>query len=230
MNQKGDPTPGAPATDFDQLRRGMVERQIRGRGVSDPRVLEAMLEVPRHLFIPLGSRAAAYADEPVAIGEGQTISQPYIVAAMTEALELTGTERVLEIGAGSGYQAAVLSRLASEVIAVESKPLLAKTARDRLAQLGYERVRVVVGDGTLGWPESAPYDAILVAAAAPLVPPSLIEQLSEGGRLVIPIGSPEHQDLRRYRKKNGQIVLQSLFACRFVPLVGRYAWPDASRS
>ncbi len=196
----------------------------------DSRVLEAMREVPRHLFVPQALPAAAYADEPLSIGEGQTISQPFIVAAMAEALELTGTERVLEIGAGSGYQAAILSRLASEVIAVESRPLLAEAARERLARLGYDQVRIVVGDGTLGWPESAPYDAILVAAAAPAVPPPLIEQLSEGGRLVIPIGSPEHQDLRRLHKRNGQIADQTLFACRFVPLVGRFAWPDVSRS
>ncbi len=230
VNQNNDRPPEAPASGFDELRRDMVERQIRGRGVRDSRVLEAMREVPRHLFVPQALPAAAYADEPLSIGEGQTISQPFMVAAMAEALELTGTERVLEIGAGSGYQAAVLSRLASEVIAIESRPLLAEAARERLARLGYDQVRIVVGDGTLGWPESAPYDAILVAAAAPAVPPPLIEQLSEGGRLVIPLGSPEHQDLRRLRKRNGRIADQTLFACRFVPLVGRFAWPDASRS
>jgi protein-L-isoaspartate(D-aspartate) O-methyltransferase len=221
---------GSAPAEFAEQRRAMVEGQLRGRGIKDSRVLEAMQAVPRHLFVPPAVAAAAYADEPLAIGEGQTISQPYIVAAMTEALELTGSERVLEVGAGSGYQAAILSLLAREVIAVEARPMLARTARERLSQLGYSNVRVEIGDGTLGWPPGAPYDGILVAAAAPMVPPPLIEQLADGGRLVIPLGSAEHQELFRVRKQAGRIVQQALFACRFVPLVGRYAWPDVSLS
>jgi protein-L-isoaspartate(D-aspartate) O-methyltransferase len=221
---------GSASAEFAEQRRAMVESQLRGRGIKDSRVLEAMQAVPRHLFVPPAVAAAAYADEPLAIGEGQTISQPYIVAAMTEALELTGSERVLEVGAGSGYQAAILSPLAREVIAVEARPMLARTARERLSQLGYSNVRVEIGDGTLGWPPGAPYDGILVAAAAPMVPPPLIEQLADGGRLVIPLGSAEHQELFRVRKQAGRIVQQALFACRFVPLVGRYAWPDVSLS
>lgn len=221
---------GSASTEFAEQRRAMVERQLRARGIKDSRVLEAMQAVPRHLFVPPAVAAAAYADEPLAIGEGQTISQPYIVAAMTEALELTGSERVLEVGAGSGYQAAILSLLAREIIAVEARPLLARTARERLSQLGYSNVRVEIGDGTLGWPAGAPYEAILVAAAAPMVPPPLIEQLADGGQLVIPLGSAEHQELVRVRKQAGRISQQALFACRFVPLVGRYAWPDASLS
>lgn len=221
---------GSASAEFAEQRRAMVECQLRGRGIKDSRVLEAMQAVPRHLFVPPAVAAAAYADEPLAIGEGQTISQPYIVAAMTEALELTGSERVLEVGAGSGYQAAILSLLAREVIAVEARPMLARTARERLSQLGYSNVRVEIGDGTLGWPPGAPYDGILVAAAAPMVPPPLIEQLADGGRLVIPLGSAEHQELFRVRKQAGRIVQQALFACRFVPLVGRYAWPDVSLS
>lgn len=221
---------GSASAEFAEQRRAMVESQLRGRGIKDSRVLEAMQAVPRHLFVPPAVAAAAYADEPLAIGEGQTISQPYIVAAMTEALELTGSERVLEVGAGSGYQAAILSPLAREVIAVEARPMLARTARERLSQLGYSNVRVEIGDGTLGWPPGAPYDGILVAAAAPMVPPPLIEQLADGGRLVIPLGSAEHQELFRVRKQAGRIVQQALFACRFVPLVGRHAWPDVSLS
>jgi protein-L-isoaspartate(D-aspartate) O-methyltransferase len=218
------------AAEFADQRRAMVERQLRGRGIKDSRVLEAMQAVPRHLFVPPALAATAYADEPLAIGEGQTISQPYIVAAMTEALELTGSERVLEIGAGSGYQAAILSLLSREVIAVEARPLLARAARERLSQLGYLNVRVEIGDGTFGWPAAAPYDGILVSAAAPMVPPPLIEQLADGGRLIIPLGSAEHQELFRIRKQDGRIPQEALFACRFVPLVGRYAWPDASLS
>ncbi|MGB2886895.1 MAG: protein-L-isoaspartate(D-aspartate) O-methyltransferase [Candidatus Acidiferrales bacterium] len=230
MSGNAEGARSAAPGEFAEQRRAMVERQLRGRGIKDSRVLEAMQAVPRHLFVPPATAAAAYSDEPLAIGEGQTISQPYIVAAMTEALELTGTERVLEVGAGSGYQAAILSVLAREVIAIEARPMLARTARDRLSGLGYSNVRIEIGDGTLGWPSSAPYDGILVAAAAPMVPPPLIEQLAEGGRLVIPLGSAEHQELFRVRKQAGRIVQQALFSCRFVPLVGRYAWPDVSLS
>jgi protein-L-isoaspartate(D-aspartate) O-methyltransferase len=215
---------------YGELRREMVERQIRRRGVRDPLLIRAMEAVPRHEFVPVGALHGAYADTPLAIGEGQTISQPYMVAAMTEALELTASQRVLEIGAGSGYQAAILSLLAQEVMAIESRPLLARAARERLARLGYSKVSVEVADGSQGWPAAAPYDAILVAAGAPAVPAPLIEQLAPGGRLVIPIGTRENQQLHCIRKIDGRIEDQQMFACRFVPLVGRYAWPDVTRS
>jgi protein-L-isoaspartate(D-aspartate) O-methyltransferase len=211
--------------DFEEMRLRMVAEQIRNRGIRDPRVLEAMATVPRHEFVPAEMRPLAYADQPLAIGEGQTISQPFMVAAMAEALELEGNERVLEIGAGSGYQAAVLSRLAREVIAVEIHPSLAEAARERLARLGYLNVRIEVGDGTLGWPECAPYEAILVTAAAPSIPPPLLEQLAEGGRLVLPIGPAEHQQLRRVRKLSDRTSDEWLYDCRFVLLVGRHGWP-----
>ncbi len=216
---------GAQETaDFAELRRAMVDEQIRERGVSSPRLVEALLAVPRHRFVPEESVSAAYADQPLPIGQGQTISQPYMVAVMTEALELTGSERVLEVGTGSGYQAAVLSLLAREVYTVESNTSLAMAARRRLARLGYANVHVHAGDGTLGLPELAPFDAIVVAAAAPKTPPPLIEQLAEGGRLVIPVGQADHQELLQVRKTGGQTTSRVLHYCRFVPLVGRYGW------
>src|SRR5277367_1037436 len=181
-------------------RRAMLETQIRRRGVSSPRVLEAMAAVPRHKFVPPHFRNDAYADKPLPIGEGQTISQPYMVAAMTEALELTGAERVLEIGTGSGYQAAVLSLLAREVITVESHTSLALTAQERLTDMGYTNVHVHNGDGSSGFPDGAPYDAILVTAAAPEIPAVLAGQLREGGQLVIPVGSQENQELLQARR------------------------------
>jgi len=230
MSDVRDKLGAAGASGFSNLRREMVERQIRRRGVRDPLVLRAMEAVPRHEFVPAGLVHSAYEDSPLAIGEGQTISQPYMVAAMTEALQLTGTQRVLEIGAGSGYQAAVLSLLAREVIAIESRPLLARAARERLAQQGYSNVSVEIADGSQGWPAGAPYDAILAAAAAPAVPAPLVEQLADGGRLVIPIGTREHQELHLIRKRDGRIEDSPMFACRFVPLVGRHAWPDVMRS
>ena len=229
MKPENEPAPEASAA-FEEQRAEMVERQIRKRGIQDPRVLNAMRSVPRHLFVPSSLRGSAYGDEPLAIGEGQTISQPYVVASMTEALELAGSEKVLEVGAGSGYQAAILSPLAREVIAVETRPLLAGAARQRLAKLGFKNVRVEVGDGSQGWPPEAPYDAILVAAASRTIPPPLLDQLVDGGRLVIPLGVPDHQELRRIRKLNGRIEEQLLFPCRFVLLVGRFAWPDVSLS
>jgi len=202
----------------------MVARQIRDRGIHSARVLEAMQAVPRHLFVPAEWLRAAYADEPLPIGEGQTISQPFMVAAMAEALSLEGEERVLEVGCGSGYQAAVLSRLAREVIAVEMQAALAASARERLARLGYANVTVEDGDGSAGWPALAPYDAILVTAAAPEVPKPLIDQLAEGGRLVIPVGGSKHQELLRIVKREGRTIERSLYSCRFVPLLGRYGW------
>lgn len=208
-------------------RRDMVERQLRKRDIRSPRVLEAMNSVPRHLFVPPEHIGDAYADTPLPIGVGQTISQPFMVAAMADALLLEGSEKVLEIGAGSGYQAAVLSLLAREVIAIESQPSLAEAARARLSHLGYNNVRVEIGDGSQGWPLDAPYDAILVTAAAPYVPPPLLEQLTDGGRLVIPVGPAKQQELLRIIKREGRPSRESLFACRFVPLLGRFGWPSS---
>jgi protein-L-isoaspartate(D-aspartate) O-methyltransferase len=214
------------ADDFDFLRKGMVERQIRRRGITDVRILSAMNSVPRHSFVPADRLAFAYSDCPLPIGAGQTISQPFMVAAMADALMLQGTERVLEIGAGSGYQAAVLSTLAQEVIAVETRPQLAAIARERLARLGYSNVRIGEGDGSLGWPVGAPYDAILVSAAAPAVPRPLIDQLADGGRLAIPTGDAESQQVLRITKRGGEIVREKLYHCRFVPLIGQHGWRE----
>jgi protein-L-isoaspartate(D-aspartate) O-methyltransferase len=211
--------------DFAAARNEMVARQIHSRGIISSRVLDAMASVPRHEFVPSEALAAAYSDEALPIGGGQTISQPFMVAAMSEALRLTGRERVLEIGGGCGYQAAVLSLLAQEVIAVELQPVLARAARARLARLGYANVRVEEGDGSLGWPDGAPYDAILVSAGAPAIPPPLVEQLIEGGTLVIPVGGSDRQDLLRIVGRSGGAAQESLCACRFVPLLGRHGWP-----
>jgi protein-L-isoaspartate(D-aspartate) O-methyltransferase len=202
----------------------MVARQIRDRGIHDARLLHAMQSVPRHLFVPPAHVVMAYEDQALPIGEGQTISQPFMVAAMAQALSLVGHERVLEVGAGCGYQAALLSCLAREVIAVEKLPVLAASARERIASLGYTNVRIEEGDGSAGWPPAAPYDAILVPAAAPAVPQPLIDQLAEGGRLVIPVGPATYQELLLIVKGGGRTTERSLYACRFVPLLGRYGW------
>ena len=198
----------------------MVEVQLRGRDIVDERVLRAMEQVPRELFVPEGERRLAYSDAALPIGGGQTISQPYMVARICEALALRGDERVLDVGTGSGYQAAVLAELAGEVFTIERLPELAESARARLAAAGYERVRVNVGDGTLGLPEHAPYDAIAVAAAAPGFPPTLYEQLRARGRLVVPVGTAHGQRLEvAIRSPEGPAVVHSV-PCKFVPLVG----------
>ena len=218
---------------FDSLgadRRLMVETQIRKRGISSARVLEAMIAVPRHEFVPPQFRSEAYADKPLPIGEGQTISQPYMVAAMTEALDLTGSERVLEIGTGSGYQAAVLSRLVSQVLTVESHTSLALAAQARLTHLGYTNVHVHNGDGSAGFSDAAPYDAILVAAGAPAIPEIFARQLRHGGRVVIPVGDRENQELVRAHLENGELRSTVLFHCKFVLLLGRYGWNRESRN
>ena len=209
-----------------ELRAAMIETQLRKRGVKDECVLRAMATVPRHEFVPAQSRELAYSDEPLAIGGGQTISQPYIVAAMTEALHLRGSERVLEIGTGCGYQAALLSLLSREVYSIECRPELARAAAERLQSLGYLNVHVHCGDGTLGLKEFAPYDAILVAAAAPALPKPLLEQLIEGGRMIAPVGSEEHQELVLVTRHGKEFTSQYREGCRFVPLVGRYGWKD----
>jgi len=229
MGTNGGRKSGPPDTpDHEALRHAMVSEQIQHRGIHDPRLLDAMRRVPRHYFVPEESAVAAYADQPLPIGEGQTISQPFMVAAMTAALALTGTERVLEIGTGSGYQAAILGLLAQEVHSVENHAALAREAVERLAQLGHANVCVHVGDGTLGWLEAAPYDGIVVTAAAPSVPQPLVEQLAEGGRLVIPVGESHQQELLLVRKFGSQTTSDILHYCRFVPLVGRYGWPGGT--
>jgi protein-L-isoaspartate(D-aspartate) O-methyltransferase len=212
---------------FAQARQEMVETQIRKRHITDNRVLECLERVPRHEFVPSEFRERAYEDAPLPIGDGQTISQPYIVAAMTAALRLLGDERVLEIGTGFGYQAAVLACMAREVFTVEFRAELATEAAERLARLGYENVHVHCGDGTLGLPEFAPYDAILVAAAAPSVPAPLIAQLADGGRLVVPVGGVENQDLRLIERSHDTLRTTMLEPCRFVPLLGAYGWKES---
>jgi protein-L-isoaspartate(D-aspartate) O-methyltransferase len=203
-----------------ERRHAMVEHQLRGRDVADERVLAAMERVPRDLFVPAYLRDRAYDDAALPIGGGQTISQPYMVARIVEALGLTGNERVLDVGTGSGYQAAVLAELADEVHTIERLPDLAELARENLARAGYERVRVHVGDGTRGLPEHAPFDAIAVAAAAPELPRTLYEQLEPQGRLVVPVGKHGVQRLEVIvRSLEGPAVLRSV-SCRFVPLVG----------
>lgn len=193
--------------------------------IRDKRVLEAMASVPREEFVPLALRHLAYEDRPLSIGYGQTISQPFIVALMIEALGLKGNEKVLEVGTGSGYQAVVLSMLAREVISVERIPELANWASETLKRLGYQNVSVYLASKVLGWPQERPYDAIIVAAAAPEIPEALLDQLANGGRLVIPVGSRYEQTLVRVtRDSNGDIV-ESLGGCRFVPLIGQGAWP-----
>lgn len=210
----------------ERLRRLMVAEQLQARGIRDPRVLRAMLRVPRHRFVPPELAASAYEDGPLPIGQGQTISQPYMVALMTQCLELTGTERVLEVGTGSGYQSAVLAELCRWVYTVERIPELAARAERTLRELGYHNVSVRVGDGTLGWPEEAPFEGILVTAGAPEAPPALLEQLAEGGRLVIPVGTRYSQTLQRITRRGGRLEVEEFGPCVFVPLVGRQGWPE----
>jgi protein-L-isoaspartate(D-aspartate) O-methyltransferase len=198
----------------------MVQVQLRARGIRDERVLAAMEQVPRHLFVAREFQADAYGDFPVPIGHGQTISQPLIVALMLEAAGIRPEHVVLEVGTGSGYEAALVAELAARVYTIERLAALAAQARKNLLALGYERVAVSVGDGSQGLPDAAPFDAIIVSAAAPQVPPSLFQQLREGGRLVVPVGVPESQELKLVRKHDGKPVITWLESCRFVPLVG----------
>jgi protein-L-isoaspartate(D-aspartate) O-methyltransferase len=210
---------------FDIARRRMVESQIVARGIKDRRVIEAMLKVPRHLFVDEAMSAQTYSDTSLPIGEKQTISQPYMVALMTELLHLTGTEKVLEIGTGSGYQAAILATLADRVYTVERLRPLALRARKALDSLRLLNVNIKVGDGTDGWEAEAPFDAILVTAGAPEVPDTLVNQLKTGGRLVIPVGSMTEQNLVRItRLEDGSVYREASIACRFVKLVGRHGW------
>jgi len=214
--------------EFLAQRRGMVESQLRARGIRDERVLAAMLRVPRHEFVSGEYRDQVYEDHPIPIGEGQTISQPYIVAIMLESLALDPSDVVLEVGTGSGYQTALLSELTRQVYSVERHASLAHAAQATLARLGYTNVQVLLGDGSHGLPERAPFDAIVVSAAAPQIPTPLFEQLREGGRMVIPVGPAHAQELQLVRKQAGQPVITNLEGCRFVPLIGtdgyRSAW------
>jgi protein-L-isoaspartate(D-aspartate) O-methyltransferase len=209
---------------FARERDKMVEEQLVRRGITDGRVLAAMRRIPRHRFVDEGLQHRAYGDHPLPIGEEQTISQPYIVGLMTSLLELTGREKVLEIGTGSGYQTAVLAEASRRVCSIERLPRLADRARKLLEALGYTNVWVRVGNGALGWPDEAPFDRILVAAAGPGVPPPLVEQLAEGGRLVAPVGDAESQTLTLMERRSGEIRTRAVGDCRFVPLVGKYAW------
>jgi protein-L-isoaspartate(D-aspartate) O-methyltransferase len=210
--------------DFYLERKQMVEYQIRRRGVSDQRLLAAMEKIPRHRFVPVAESYAAYEDMPIPIGSGQTISQPYMAALMTDLLRLTGEERVLEIGTGSGYQAAILAELAKEVYTVERFEPLAERARYILADLGYSNVTVVVGDGTLGYPDRAPYDRIIITAAAPQIAQPWLDQLRDGGRLVLPLGQRWSQTLTVVAKEEGRIRTEDHGGCVFVPLVGQHGW------
>lgn len=207
-----------------ELRARMVEEQLRSRGIRDPRVLAAMGKVPREAFIASEDLKAAYGDHPLPIGAGQTVSQPYIVAAMVEALELLPTDRVLEVGTGTGYEAAVLGELVAEVWTIERHHELANRAREILARLGYANVHVVHGDGSLGLPEQAPFHKILVAAAAPRIPQSLVAQLADGGKLVVPVGDRYEQQVHIVRKEGNELVVTTHDLCRFVPLVGAQGW------
>ena len=212
--------------DSSTVQRAMLVSVLRRKGISDPRVLNALGEIPREQFIDDTLQAEAYRDGPLPIGEGQTISQPYVVALMTEALALTGRERVLEVGAGSGYQTAILCALARSVVSIERFASLAQAARRRLRALGCRNCVVEVADGTEGWPESAPYDAIIVAAAAPRTPEPLIAQLAAGGRCVIPVGDRHSQALLCVRRDGDRVRQRNLGAVRFVPLVGAHGWTE----
>jgi protein-L-isoaspartate(D-aspartate) O-methyltransferase len=208
-----------PKGDFKAMRKQMVESQIKSRGVKDARVLSAMLKVERHLFVPKEFQNSAYSDQPIPIGEGQTISQPYIVALMTELLELKGGERVLEVGTGSGYQAAILAELAGEVYTIEIIEKLASSAQKVLLELGYQNIRVKAGDGYLGWPEAAPFDAILITCAPDHIPKPLLDQLKEGGRMVVPVGTYS-QELKKIVKRSGKVETTDIIPVIFVPMTG----------
>ncbi len=213
---------------YTDERQRMVEEQLIYRNIRDERVLEAMRSVPRHAFVPLEYRHMAYSDGPLPIGSGQTISQPYIVALMTQLLRLKGDENVLEVGTGSGYQAAVLAKLAKQVYTIERYTELADQAAAVLQKLGLNNVRVHIGDGSLGLPEHAPFQAILVTAAAPKVPQSLLEQLDEGGRLVVPVGGRMNQFLELWERRGAKFAQDVLVPVAFVPLRGRHGWKEDS--
>lgn len=203
-----------------------LEQELRREGMTDPRVLQAMSRVPRDLFVPPECRSHAWHNIPLPIGQGQTISQPLVVGLMTQALELQGTESVLEVGTGSGYQCAILAEMSRKVVSIERLESLATSARHRLARLGYGNIQVIVGDGTLGYPEGAPYDAIIVTAATPRAPQPLLDQLADGGRLIVPTGSHSSQELILYTNREGRLAARRLGAVRFVPLIGEAGWKE----
>jgi len=214
---------------FEAERRVMVEKQLRRRGIYEERVLEAMATVPRHEFVPEAQRRLAYSDRALPIGVWETISQPYIVAVMSQAADVRPGDRVLEIGTGTGYQAAILALLGAEVVSIERNPELAKEAAERLERLGYDDVEVVTGDGSQGYPACAPYDAILVTAASPRAPQALLDQLAEGGRLVIPVGDRHEQQLELIVKADGEISRRTLDSCQFIPLLGKEGWSESGQ-
>jgi protein-L-isoaspartate(D-aspartate) O-methyltransferase len=211
---------GSNLASYQEQRRAMVEQQLGARGIHDQRVLDAMLEVPRHKFVPPEFQAQAYADHPLPIGAEQTISQPFIIAVALQALALAGWESVLEVGTGSGYQTALLARMARQVYSVERHVELIEKAQATLQQQGFGNIKISLRDGSRGWPDYAPFDAILVSAAAPSLPRSLVEQLGEGGRMVIPVGPPHAQELQLISRQATQITTETVEGCRFVPLVG----------
>jgi protein-L-isoaspartate(D-aspartate) O-methyltransferase len=210
--------------DYDIQRKRMVDEQLVPRGISDPRVLEAFRSVPRHVFVPGPFDVSSYADRPLPIGEGQTISQPYMVALMTECLRLKSGEKVLEVGTGSGYQAAILAELCERVYTIEREERLLERARKILQEEGYDNIEFKCGDGTVGWEETAPYDGIIVTAGAPYVPEALKEQLAEGGRLVIPVGGQYGQMLVVLTRRGEDFTQDSVCGCIFVPLIGEDGW------
>lgn len=213
---------------FEAQARQMVEIQLRRRGIHDERVLEAMRRVPRHEFVPALLRDAAYEDRPLPIGENETISQPYIVAAMTQAVQAQPGDNALEIGGGCGYQAAILAQLGAAVCTIEINPRLADEARERLDRLGFTDVEVIAGDGSEGFAARAPYDAIIVSAGMPGASQALVDQIAEGGRMVAPVGNLRQQELQLIRKENGKLTVRHLDPCQFVPLVGKGGWPAGS--
>lgn len=210
--------------DFAVLRKRMVDEQLIPRGIKNSRVLDAFLKVERHKFIPEELRMSAYADFPVPIGAGQTISQPYIVALMTECLGLSGEEKILEIGTGSGYQTAILAELAKEVYTMERIGSLSRNAETVLNELGYKNIKIKVGDGSVGWKEEAPFDRIIITAASPRIPLPLTEQLNESGKLILPLGENFSQVLTVVEKKKGELESIEVCGCVFVPLIGKYGW------
>jgi len=214
--------------EFKQQRELMVEQQLMPRGIRNQEVVRAFTTVPRHRFVGAALQHSAYADHPLPIGEGQTISQPYMVALMTQCLDLTGSGRVLEIGTGSGYQTAILATIAAEVFTIERVASLAKNAESILKELGYNNVHFLVGDGTRGWPEEAPFEGIVVTAGAPRIPEPLVAQLADGGRLVIPVGGGWSQELMIVRKEKGNIEEEPVCGCVFVPLLGEFGWKDGA--
>jgi protein-L-isoaspartate(D-aspartate) O-methyltransferase len=212
--------------DFKKERLAMVEEQLRRRGIHDQRLLAVMANIPRHSFVSSDYQLAAYEDRPLPIGEGQTISQPYMVAVMTQSLELKGDERVLEIGTGSGYQTAILAELAKTISTIERIQELLLRAQKILQERGYENIFFLTGDGTKGWPEKAPFDGIIVTAGAPEIPQTLTSQLAEGGRLVIPVGPRYTQTLYKVTRKRNQFTEEDITGCVFVPLVGDFGWKE----